>query len=664
MRRCAGTFRIDAAVNKKNQIAKGGHGRSACSNHECQARKSPNDRPHRGRDRYGPLLWSRNIAANGARRVAQLCAGASRQLLQRLYLPRFAAVAIVVLLAFGVIFALGTLMFTQISQLAGDLPRYQSNLVRRYKRCAARLRRVGRSNRLPKCYEICRKNSIDQKPQNPVLPSAPDAGAVPDRPIPVEVRQPDPGALQTLATLISPLIQPLATTGIILIFVVFILLQQQDLRNRLIRIAGSHDLQRTTLAMDDAGKRLSRLFLMQLALNAAFGLIIGLGLWAIGVPSAPLWGLLAMALRFVPYIGAIVAAIFPLIVATAVDPGWSMMLKTAALFLVVEPLIGHVIEPMVYGHSSGLSPVAVVVSAAFWTWLWGPIGLILATPLTMCLVVLGRHVERLKFLEILLGDRPALSPSESAYQRMLAGDPIETTEQAQSFLKDRTLTEYYEQIMMGALRLAWADLQRGRLDQQEAERIRSTVSELVEDLESHTDSRREVSEDGFREAQTSGETVSAEASLSPLINRFEGTVLCIPGLGPLDETVAMPLAQLLRREGISAAAKETETLSISKLFGLDLKDVALICLCYLEHATPAQLHYASRRLRRKAPGVSILVGIFNETGQTPDSDPQQLPDGIEFLQGPLSAGVKRICEILSPLQATLKTDQPAMAKVG
>jgi hypothetical protein len=302
-----------------------------------------------------------------------------------------------------------------------------------------------------------------------------------------------------------------------------------------------------------------------------------------------------MALRFVPYIGAIVAAIFPLIVATAVDPGWSMMLKTATLFLVVEPLIGHVIEPMVYGHSSGLSPVAVVVSAAFWTWLWGPIGLILATPLTMCLVVLGRHVERLKFLEVLLGDRPALSPNESAYQRMLAGDPIETTEQAQSFLKDRTLTEYYEEIMMGALRLAWADLQRGRLDQQEAARIRSTVPELVEDLESHDDSRRAVSEDGVapEKLKQGEETGSAEASLSPLINRFEGTVLCIPGLGPLDETVAMPLAQLLRREGVSAVSKETETLSISKLFGLELSDVALICLCYLEHATPAQLHYAS-----------------------------------------------------------------------
>jgi predicted PurR-regulated permease PerM len=588
------------------------------------------------------------------------------RLLQRLHLPRFAAVTIVVLLAFGVIFGLATLMFTQISQLAGDLPRYQSNLGEKIQTLRGATTASGTLEQASQVLRNLQKELDRPKSAKPASPAGPDAGAVPDRPIPVEVRQPDPGALQTLATLISPLIQPLATTGIILIFVVFILLQQQDLRNRLIRIAGSHDLQRTTLAMDDAGKRLSRLFLMQLALNATFGLIIGVGLWVIGVPSAPLWGLLAIALRFVPYIGAIVAAIFPLIVATAVDPGWSMMLMTAALFLVVEPLIGHVIEPMVYGHSSGLSPVAVVVSAAFWTWLWGPIGLILATPLTMCLVVLGRHVERLKFLEVLLGDRPALSPSESAYQRMLAGDPIETTEQAQSFLKDRTLTEYYEEIMMGALRLAWADLQRGRLDQQEATRIRSTVSELVEDLESHDDSRRAVSEDGVapEKLKQGEETGSAEASLSPLINRFEGTVLCIPGLGPLDETVAMPLAQLLRREGVSAVSKETETLSISKLFGLELNDVALICLCYLEHATPAQLHYASRRLRRKAPGVSILVGIFNETGQTLDSDPQQIPEGIEFLQGPLSAGVKRICEILSRPQARLKSDQPALAKVG
>ena len=375
-----------------------------------------------------------------------------------------------------------------------------------------------------------------------------------------------------------------------------------------------------------------------------------------------------MILRFVPYIGAIVAAILPLIVATAIDPGWSMMLMTAALFLIVEPLIGHVVEPMVYGHSSGLSPVAVVVSATFWTWLWGPIGLVLATPLTMCLVVLGRHVERLEFLEVLLGDRPALSPSENAYQRMLAGDPIETTDQAQFFLKEGTLTQYYEQIMMGALRLAWADSQRGRLDQQDAQRIRNTVAEVVDDLESHNESKntseKNTSEDGVPPGKLKQleEIISGDAPPSPPIDRVEGTVLCIPGLGLLDETAVMPFAQLLRREGIPAEAKETETLSISKLFALEIKDVALICLCYLEHATPAQLHYASRRLRRKAPGVSILVCIFNEAGQTREGDPQQVPDGVEFLQGPLSAGVKRVSEIL--FQSRINLRAAPLAKAG
>src|SRR5262245_12022157 len=589
------------------------------------------------------------------------------RLLQRLYLPRLAAITIVVLLAFGVIFGLATLMFAQVSQLAADLPSYQSTL--REKIQALRGATTA-SGTLEQASEVLRnlQRELDRpKSANPVSPA--DAGGARDRPIPVEVRQPDPGALQTLGTLIAPLIHPLATTGIIVIFVVFILLQQQDLRNRLISIAGAHDLQQTTMAMDDAGQRLSRLFLMQLALNTAFGLIIGVGLWAIGVPSAPLWGMLALVLRFVPYIGAIVAAILPLIVATAVDSGWSMMLMTAALFLVVEPLIGHVIEPMVYGHSSGLSPVAVVASATFWTWLWGPIGLVLATPLTMCLVVLGRHMERLRFLEVLLGDRPALTPSEIAYQRILAGDPIEVTEEAQAFLKQRPRIDYYEEILIGALRLAWADLHRGRLDQQQTLRIRDTVSEVVEDLETHEDlEAHKDSENALSAAEDEGPLVKLQqlektghGSLSLQIRRAEGVVLCIPGRGLLDEAVAMPLAQLLRREGLSAEAKEAQTLSMSKLFALEIKGVALICLCFLEHATPAQLHYATRRLRRKAPGVLILASVFDETRQTPDCDPLQLQDA-EFLQGPLSAGVRRISELISLAERRIETDQrPALA---
>ena len=174
--------------------------------------------------------------------------------------------------------------------------------------------------------------------------------------------------------------------------------------------------------------------------NSAFGLVIGTGLWLIGVPSAALWGILAAILRFVPYIGALISAVFPLVLAAAVDPGWTTLLWTAALFLVVEPIVGHVIEPMLYGHSTGLSPIAVVLSATFWTSLWGPTGLVLATPLTICLVVLGRHVERLQFLDVMFGDRPALSPPEIFYQRMLADDPTEALDKAEEFLKERPLS--------------------------------------------------------------------------------------------------------------------------------------------------------------------------------------------------------------------------------
>jgi AI-2E family transporter len=246
--------------------------------------------------------------------------------------------------------------------------------------------------------------------------------------------------------------------------------------------------------MDDAGRRLSRLFLTQLALNAGFGFAIGLGLWLIGVPSAPLWGMLAMILRFIPYIGAVLAAIFPLVLAAAVGSGWEMVLWTAGLFLIVEPLVGHVIEPLAYGHSTGLSPVAVVASATFWTWLWGPIGLILATPLTIVLVVLGRHVDRLKFLDVMFGDEPPLTPPELAYQRMLARDPVEAAEQAQTFLKEKPLIAYYEEVLVESLKLAQADADRGLLDDERRLRIRDAVAEIVDDLDAHQDRMPPVAE--------------------------------------------------------------------------------------------------------------------------------------------------------------------------
>jgi hypothetical protein len=303
---------------------------------------------------------------------------------------------------------------------------------------------------------------------------------------------------------------------------------------------------------------------------------------------------------------------------------------------------------MVYGHSSGLSPVAVVVSATFWTWLWGPIGLILATPLTMCLVVLGRHVERLQFLDVMLGNQPALAPSETAYQRMLAGDPIELIEQAELFLKERKLVDYYEEILMGGLRLAWVDLQRGRLEQEQMQRVRDTVSELVEELETHKDPE-EAAPAGTPESPlarlTEAERAAPAVGSSPPQYSFEGRVLCVPSLGLLDEAVALPLAQLLRRAGIPAEARQAEALSVVRPVALDTKDVALICLCHLEHATPAQLQYASRRIRRQAPGARILIAVIDETPQPAASAP--VPPDLELMRCSLSSAARQIAEIMS-----------------
>jgi hypothetical protein len=213
--------------------------------------------------------------------------------------------------------------------------------------------------------------------------------------------------------------------------------------------------------------------------------LVGTGLWFIGVPHPVLWGILGILLRFVPYIGPVIAAALPLIVALAVDPGWAMLLWAMALFLVVELAIGQVIEPWLYGHSTGLSGIAVVVAAAFWTLLWGPVGLLLSTPLTMCLVVLGRHVERLQFLEVLLGDQPALAPEETFYQRMLAGDPDEAAHQAEEFLKAEPLSAYYDEVAIGGLTLAQFDVNRGALGHEHRVRIKEAVDGLIDNLADH-----------------------------------------------------------------------------------------------------------------------------------------------------------------------------------
>ncbi|HZF44653.1 MAG TPA: AI-2E family transporter, partial [Sphingomonadaceae bacterium] len=312
-------------------------------------------------------------------------------LLRRLHLGRVPAVLVAVGVALGIIVGLGTIMGTQVASLASNVPSYVTSIQAKAEKLSDST--VGRLPRVLGRLEDQIRGAVGPNAQAPA-PQAVGRNTV--KPIPVEVHEPAASPLATAAAVLAPIVGPIETTVIVLVVAIFFLLQREDLRDRLIRLFGSTDLHKTTVAMDDAAARLSRYFITQLSLNSAFGIVIGIGLWLVGVPSAPLWGVLAALMRFIPYVGSFLAAAPPLILAAAVDPGWTMVLLVAALFTVGESMMGYVVEPMVYGHSTGLTPVSVVVAAIFWTWLWGPIGLILSTPLTLCLVVLGRHVERLE----------------------------------------------------------------------------------------------------------------------------------------------------------------------------------------------------------------------------------------------------------------------------
>jgi predicted PurR-regulated permease PerM len=556
------------------------------------------------------------------------------RLLQRWYMPRAVSVVAVVLLAFLAIFAVAGVVATQVAELASDLPRYQSTIRDKIKSVRGTTATSGTLERAADVLQDLGKEldkpnvgaPRDVAPQTPPGASTEDAA-----PIPVEVRQPPPSALENLARLITPLLHPLATTGIIIIFVIFILLQREDLRNRIIKLAGSHDLQKTTAALDDAARRLSRLFLTQLALNMSFGVVIGTGLWIIGVPNPVLWGILAAVLRFVPYIGAFISAIFPLALAAAVDPGWNMLIWTAILFIVVEPIVGHVIEPLLYGHSTGLSPVAVVLAATFWTALWGPIGLVLSTPLTICLVVLGRHVERLAFLDVMFGDRPALSPPEIFYQRMLAGDPAEAADKAEEFLKEKSLSAYYDEVALKGLKLAQEDVDRDALDAPRVEKIKHSLDQLVDDLADNEDRTPVQGTTQDAEASAAVEAVAEAPHDLPVLRQHElapewkgeAPVLCAPGRNGLDEALSTILTQLLVKHGIGARVEAADSLAAPNVLRLATAETRVVCLSYLDASSQAHMRYRIRRLRRRFPAAKIVLGSWMM-----QSDPKVLLESV------------------------------------
>jgi predicted PurR-regulated permease PerM/methylmalonyl-CoA mutase cobalamin-binding subunit len=543
-----------------------------------------------------------------------------------------AAVVVGVLLISGIAGVIGT----QLAHLAQDLPRYQTNIAEKIHSLRSGAAENGIVERASSMLKDLGNEIAKPGAGGDGTAAVAPAGKAP-APIPVEIHEPEPGPIELIERIAGPLLEPLATAGIVLVFVIFILLQREDLRDRFISLAGSHDLQRTTRALDDGAHRLSRYLLFQTAINASFGVLIGAGLWIIGVPNPVLWGVIAMVLRFVPYIGAPIAAAFPALLALAVDPGWSMMIWTIGLFVVIEPIVGQAVEPLLYGHSTGLSTIAVVVAATFWTVLWGPIGLLLSTPLTMCLVVLGRHVENLEFLDVLLGDRPPLALEESLYQRMLARDPDEAAEQAEEILKERSLVGFYGGVVLQALALAQTDVNRGTLDPERRRSIRDMVEGLIVDLADHED----VEPDG--EERAGAPPVLETDSLAP--EWRERPVLCVAGRGPLDEAAGLLLAQLLERHGIGARLVPAEAASPSNLFQLAPAGVQVVFVSYLDARSLTNARYLVRRLRRRMPDAKVIVAFWTMTPEQAEQRDVLAATGADEIATSLRGALQAIIDM-------------------
>ncbi|WP_428969910.1 AI-2E family transporter [Sphingomonas sp. Xoc002] len=559
-------------------------------------------------------------------------------LLRRLKLPKGLAIFVAVMSALGVLGGIGTLVGMQAASLSDKAPSYVTTIQSKIDRATGFITKelpfVGPDTAPPAV--IADPNVVRGTRTHPLNVR------VIDKQIPV---------LEQVGSYLEPVVAPFETFVIVLVVAIFILMQKEDLRDRMIRLFGSSDLHRTTAAMDDAGGRLSRYFLSQLAVNASFGTVVGIGLWIIGLPVPALWGILAGVLRFVPYIGALLGAALPLVVAAGADPGWSTMLMVAALFVVLEPLIGYVIEPLLYGHSTGLSPLSVVLAAVFWTWIWGPVGLVLSMPLTLLLVVLGRHIPSLEFLDVILGDRPALTPVESFYQRMLAEDPDEALEQAESHLAERSLTAYYDEVALAALKLAAADVERGAITRERATRVVDSMLVLVNELHEQEDtaSATKAREGRLNPLVGEGvgfeETAPATLPAAPAQWKADGSVLCIAGRGVLDDAVTAMLEQLLAKRGFGAKRVSHDVGSRANIDRLDATGTRLVCISYLEiGGSPSHLRYLVRRIRSRVGNVPILVGLWPE-GEAALTDREiQRTLGADLYVGSLGAAVEACLE--------------------
>lgn len=554
-------------------------------------------------------------------------------------LGRMPSTLIVVVLAFSLVGFLGMLVSVQLGDLAHKLPGYQSNVHQKMGKL-----RASSGGLVRKVTRITHSVTEELTPTNAEPATATGA----EKPVPVEIRKSPFSPVELVQKILGSVVEIAVTALIVIVFVIFMLIQQEDLRDRVIRLGGAGQVNLTTQVLDDAAHRVSRYLLAQLCINFGFGVLAGLGLLFLGIPNPLLWGLVAALFRYIPYLGIWIAATMPAIISFAVKPGWVDVPIVFGMYFGIDLLMYNFAEPLLYGSSTGVSPLAILVAAVFWTWLWGPVGLLLATPLTVCVVVIGRHVPKLEFLEVLLGDEPILPVEVRLYQRLLAMDLEEASLIAEEFLKERSLVELYDQVVIPALGLAEEDRHCGRLDEVREQSILQNTRVLIDEMgereneEKASESKQNEDRLGTKQVETSSAGVD---------------VLCIPARDEADELVALMLEQLAQQRGISSRVLSWHSLAGESLGEISRLQPKAACVLALPPSGYPHARYLCRRLRAQFPALKVIAAVWTRGGidQLKQRRPQLAADELAANLG------QALPELVSLIQVEPKLAAPPAA---
>jgi predicted PurR-regulated permease PerM/methylmalonyl-CoA mutase cobalamin-binding subunit len=558
------------------------------------------------------------------------------------WIGRIAAVLLVVTMIFSMIGMAGWVLTRQLVDLATRLPDYKVNI--ETKLHSFQLPSGGAFKRLSETVEELKKDFrgadapiVSQVPGKPGTAVAVPVSAAPTLPVQVvETSKANP--LQLLQVIISSLLGPLGTTGLVILLVIFMLLKREDLRSRLIRLIGQGRISATTHALDDANHRVSRYLLMQFVVNVTFGIAVAIGLFFIGVPNAILLGAFATVLRFIPYIGPWIAAAFPIILSLAVSPSWMMPLLTLGLFVLLELICSNIVEPWLYGSSTGVSSIALVVAAVFWTWLWGPIGLMLATPLTVCLVVMGRHVPQLSFLSIMLSDEEALTPAEQCYHRLLTVGLNEASELVDAYVKANSLTALYDAVLIPVITAAETDHQRGSLDNEQRDFVEQDIRDIIEDLGTGRPAPESRLFEDKRETEHSPPPPQAPAC----------RVCCLPARAARDEIAGTMLVHLLQQQGFQAQNAPAKLVAGELVKMVDEADVDAACISVVAPSTVIHARYLCAKLRAQLPNLKIVVGLWGATENIIQAAQRLRDSGASEVVTTLADALVQLAELAPP----------------